>query len=183
MPGKHNNTVLPSIKRPIGIAGQESHYGLYRSSAAPACPWVVMRPSLQLTATRHCSSHPPSSSRATASSVVPSSYQRTPLAGTLLLRHIRSAPHTVYRGCSTGVVVPRANRPRGSAGPLRTQRAESGRDFVARCAMLDQESITDLSACVGFLWVTGSSFFHCVASPFHSFVTTCQRVCGVRGSP
>ena len=25
---------------------------------------------------------------------------------------------------------------------------------------------------MGFLWVTGFSFFHCVASPFHSFVTT-----------
>ena len=24
----------------------------------------------------------------------------------------------------------------------------------------------------GLLWVTGFSFFHCVASPFHSFVTT-----------
>ena len=24
----------------------------------------------------------------------------------------------------------------------------------------------------GFLWVNGFSFFHCVASPFHSFVTT-----------
>ena len=23
----------------------------------------------------------------------------------------------------------------------------------------------------GFLWVNGFSFFHCVASPFHSFVT------------
>ena len=25
---------------------------------------------------------------------------------------------------------------------------------------------------MGFLWLTGFSFFHCVASPFHSFVTT-----------
>ena len=25
---------------------------------------------------------------------------------------------------------------------------------------------------MGFLWVTGFSFSHCVASPFHSFVTT-----------
>ena len=25
---------------------------------------------------------------------------------------------------------------------------------------------------MGFLWVTGFSFLHCVASPFHSFVTT-----------
>ena len=25
---------------------------------------------------------------------------------------------------------------------------------------------------MGFLWVTGFSFFHCVASPFHSFVTS-----------
>ena len=25
---------------------------------------------------------------------------------------------------------------------------------------------------MGFLWVTGFSFFHCVDSPFHSFVTT-----------
>ena len=25
---------------------------------------------------------------------------------------------------------------------------------------------------MGFLWVNGFSFFHCVASPFHSFVTT-----------
>ena len=24
---------------------------------------------------------------------------------------------------------------------------------------------------MGFLWVTGFSFFHCVASPFHCFVT------------
>ena len=24
---------------------------------------------------------------------------------------------------------------------------------------------------MGFLWVNGFSFFHCVASPFHSFVT------------
>ena len=29
-----------------------------------------------------------------------------------------------------------------------------------------------LAGCMGFLWVTGFSFFHCVASPFHSFVTT-----------
>ena len=28
---------------------------------------------------------------------------------------------------------------------------------------------------MGFLWVTGFSFFHCVASPFHSFVTTLCR--------
>ena len=28
---------------------------------------------------------------------------------------------------------------------------------------------------MGFLWVTGFSFFHCVASPFHSFVTTLLR--------
>ena len=25
---------------------------------------------------------------------------------------------------------------------------------------------------MGFLWVDGFSFFHCVASSFHSFVTT-----------
>ena len=30
-----------------------------------------------------------------------------------------------------------------------------------------------LAGCMGFLWVTGFSFFHCVASPFHSFVTSC----------
>ena len=30
--------------------------------------------------------------------------------------------------------------------------------------------------CMGFLWVTGFSFFHCVASPFHSFVTTTKCV-------
>ena len=48
-----------------------------------------------------------------------------------------------------------------------------------------------LAGCMGFLWVTGFSFFHCVASPFHSFVTiymcvsemkarrTCQQLlCG-----
>ena len=29
---------------------------------------------------------------------------------------------------------------------------------------------------MGFLWVTGFSFFHCVASPFHSFVTTMAEV-------
>ena len=29
-----------------------------------------------------------------------------------------------------------------------------------------------LAGCMGFLWLTGFSFFHCVASPFHSFVTT-----------
>ena len=29
-------------------------------------------------------------------------------------------------------------------------------------------------ASLGFLWVTGFSFFHCVASPFHSFVTTAR---------
>ena len=38
---------------------------------------------------------------------------------------------------------------------------------------------------MGFLWVTGFSFFHCVASPFHSFVTTnrCTRTfqCSVYG--
>ena len=28
------------------------------------------------------------------------------------------------------------------------------------------------AGCMGFLWVNGFSFFHCVASPFHSFVTT-----------
>ena len=28
------------------------------------------------------------------------------------------------------------------------------------------------TGCMGFLWVTGFSFFYCVASPFHSFVTT-----------
>ena len=27
------------------------------------------------------------------------------------------------------------------------------------------------TGCMGFLWVTGFSFLHCVASPFHSFVT------------
>ena len=26
-----------------------------------------------------------------------------------------------------------------------------------------------LAGCMGFLWVNGFSFFHCVASPFHSF--------------
>ena len=30
----------------------------------------------------------------------------------------------------------------------------------------------DMAGCMGFLWLTGFSFFHCVASPFHSFVTT-----------
>ena len=43
------------------------------------------------------------------------------------------------------------------------------------------ESVLSLGVCEnrdgwlaawGFLWVTGCSFFHCVASPFHSFVTT-----------
>ena len=29
---------------------------------------------------------------------------------------------------------------------------------------------------MGFLWVTGFSFFHCVASPFHSFVTIVRTV-------
>ena len=29
-----------------------------------------------------------------------------------------------------------------------------------------------LAGPMGFLWVSGFSFFHCVASPFHSFVTT-----------
>ena len=29
---------------------------------------------------------------------------------------------------------------------------------------------------MGFLWVTGFSFFHCVASPFHSFVTTMDMI-------
>ena len=29
---------------------------------------------------------------------------------------------------------------------------------------------------MGFLWVNGFSFFHCVASPFHSFVTTSSTV-------
>ena len=28
-----------------------------------------------------------------------------------------------------------------------------------------------MAGCMGFLWVNGFSFFHCVASPFHSFVT------------
>ena len=32
---------------------------------------------------------------------------------------------------------------------------------------------------MGFLWVNGLSFFHCVASPFHSFVTTAKG--GERG--
>ena len=31
---------------------------------------------------------------------------------------------------------------------------------------------------MGFLWVNGFSFFHCVASPFHSFVTTGIGVAG-----
>ena len=43
------------------------------------------------------------------------------------------------------------------------------------------ESVLSLGVCEnrdgwlvawGFLWVIGFSFFHCVASPFHSFVTT-----------
>ena len=29
-----------------------------------------------------------------------------------------------------------------------------------------------LVGCMGFVWVNGFSFFHCLASPFHSFVTT-----------
>ena len=29
-----------------------------------------------------------------------------------------------------------------------------------------------MAGCMGFLWVNGFSFFHCVASPFHSLVTT-----------
>ena len=33
-----------------------------------------------------------------------------------------------------------------------------------------------LAGCMGFLWVDGFSFFQCVASPFHSFVTTCIHV-------
>ena len=32
--------------------------------------------------------------------------------------------------------------------------------------------VTLSDCCMGFLWVDGFSFFHCVASPFHSFVTT-----------
>ena len=32
-----------------------------------------------------------------------------------------------------------------------------------------------LAGCMGFLWLTGFSFFHCVASPFHSFVTTSRH--------
>ena len=32
-----------------------------------------------------------------------------------------------------------------------------------------------LTGCMGFVWVNASSFFHCVASPFHSFVTTTHR--------
>ena len=34
------------------------------------------------------------------------------------------------------------------------------------------QPLHDITASMGFLWVTGFSFFHCVASPFHSFVTT-----------
>ena len=44
-----------------------------------------------------------------------------------------------------------------------------------------------LAGCMGFLWVTGFSFLHCVASPFHSFVSTCssarRRRNGVEGEP
>ena len=29
-----------------------------------------------------------------------------------------------------------------------------------------------LAGCIGFVWVHADSFLHCVASPFHSFVTT-----------
>ena len=32
-----------------------------------------------------------------------------------------------------------------------------------------------LAGCMVFLWVTGFSFFPCVASPFHSFVTALAR--------
>ena len=39
-----------------------------------------------------------------------------------------------------------------------------------------------LAGCMGFLWVTGFSFFHCVASPFHSFVTTAGVGWSSRGS-
>ena len=31
-----------------------------------------------------------------------------------------------------------------------------------------------LAVCVGFVWEHADSFLHCVASPFHSFVTTKQ---------
>ena len=46
--------------------------------------------------------------------------------------------------------------------------AESGRVCKSRW----------LAGCMGFLWVNGFSFFHGVASPFHSFVTT-NRLHGV----
>ena len=34
---------------------------------------------------------------------------------------------------------------------------------------------TNMAGCMGFVWVTAFSFFRCVASPFHSFVTTYQQ--------
>ena len=36
------------------------------------------------------------------------------------------------------------------------------------CGETNQHALTQTP----FLWLTGFSFFHCVASPFHSFVTT-----------
>ena len=45
----------------------------------------------------------------------------------------------------------------------------AARMYACMCKLLCR---IRLAGCMGFLWVNGCSFFHCVASPFHSCVTT-----------
>ena len=40
---------------------------------------------------------------------------------------------------------------------------------------------TTFAPCMGFVWEHADSFLHCVASPFHSFVTTCFASCVLAG--
>ena len=49
---------------------------------------------------------------------------------------------------------------------------------MGTCAVLSEVVVGRwLAGCMGFLWLTGFSFFHCVASPFHSFVTSSWTCC------
>ena len=60
----------------------------------------------------------------------------------------------------------------GNSGPMRCSSRARHVTNTPRGA-----SLTARIDCRRFLWVTGFSFFHCVASPFHSFVTIDCRPC------
>ena len=66
------------------------------------------------------------------------------------------------------------NRPRSLRRRLTIETVSSQRHD--ECEAVGGGAPDDLTAwlagCMGFVWVHADSFLHCVASPFHSFVTT-----------